>query len=36
MDARGISADELVPGAERGSMEVLSTWTADADKVIAF
>ncbi|MFO1315915.1 MAG: DsrE family protein [Burkholderiales bacterium] len=36
MDARGITADELVSGAERGSMDVLSTWTADADKVIVF
>lgn len=36
MDARGITADELVAGAERGSMDVLSAWTADADKVIVF
>ena len=36
MDARGMSADHLVPGAERGSMDVLSTWTAEADKVIVF
>ena len=36
MDARGIKADELVTGAERGSMDVLTSWTADADKVIVF
>lgn len=36
MDARGITTDELVAGAERGSMDVLSTWTAGADKVIVF
>ena len=36
MDARGIGADVLVAGAERGSMDILSTWTAEADKVIVF
>jgi uncharacterized protein involved in oxidation of intracellular sulfur len=36
MDARGITEDELVSGANRGSMELLSNWTTDADKVIAF
>jgi uncharacterized protein involved in oxidation of intracellular sulfur len=36
MDARGITADELVSGAERGSMDVLAAWTAEADKVIVF
>lgn len=36
MDARGIGADELVSGAERGSMDILSSWTAEADKVIVF
>jgi uncharacterized protein involved in oxidation of intracellular sulfur len=36
MDARGIDADQLVAGAERGSMDILSTWTAEADKVIVF
>lgn len=36
MDARGISTDELVSGAQRGSMDVLSTWTIEADKVIVF
>ena len=36
MDARGMSVDSLVPGAERGSMDVLSTWTIEADKVVVF
>jgi uncharacterized protein involved in oxidation of intracellular sulfur len=36
MDARGMTVDHLVPGAERGSMDVLSAWTIDADKVIVF
>ena len=36
MDARGMSEDGLVSGAERGSMDILSTWTAEADKVIVF
>ncbi len=36
MDARGITEDELVSGANRGSMELLSNWTTEADKVIAF
>lgn len=36
MDARGIGVDELISGAERGSMDVLSTWALEADKVIVF
>jgi uncharacterized protein involved in oxidation of intracellular sulfur len=36
MDARGMTADELVPGATRGSMDVLSAWTVEADKVIVY
>ena len=36
MDARGIGEGELVTGAERGSMDILSSWTAEADKVIVF
>jgi uncharacterized protein involved in oxidation of intracellular sulfur len=36
MDARGIGTDELVSGAQRGSMDILSTWTTEADKVIVF
>jgi uncharacterized protein involved in oxidation of intracellular sulfur len=36
MDARGIGADVLVPGAERGSMDILAAWATEADKVIVF
>lgn len=36
IDARGIAATDLVPGAERGSMALLAEWTASADKVIVY
>ena len=36
MDARGITADEVVAGAKRGSMDQLTEWTAGADKVLVF
>jgi sulfur relay (sulfurtransferase) complex TusBCD TusD component (DsrE family) len=36
MDARGIDAGELVPGSMRGSMEILTSWTREADKVLVF
>jgi len=36
MDARGITADELVAGAKRGSMDQLTEWTLAADKVFVF
>ena len=36
MDARGLADDELVEGAERSTMKVLSERTLDADKVIVF
>ncbi len=36
IDARGISAGELIEGAPRGSMEILTSWTQWADKVIVF
>jgi uncharacterized protein involved in oxidation of intracellular sulfur len=36
MDARGIGEDQLVGGARRGSMEVLTQWTAAADKILVF
>jgi uncharacterized protein involved in oxidation of intracellular sulfur len=36
MDARGIGAEVLVAGAHRGSMDELTAWTADADKVVVF
>jgi sulfur relay (sulfurtransferase) complex TusBCD TusD component (DsrE family) len=36
MDARGITADALVKGAMRGSMDLLTDWTVAADKVLVF
>lgn len=36
IDARGITAEELIEGAPRGSMEQLAAWTQWADKVIVF
>jgi uncharacterized protein involved in oxidation of intracellular sulfur len=36
MDARGITADELVEGAKRGTMDQLTEWTTGADKVLVF
>ena len=36
IDARGISAEELIDGAPRGSMELLASWTHWADKIITF
>lgn len=36
MDARGFGETDLVPGAVRGSMAMLATWTDWADKVIVF
>ena len=36
MDARGIDAGELVAGGTRGSMEILTSWTREADKVLVF
>ncbi|MBI3070527.1 MAG: DsrE family protein [Deltaproteobacteria bacterium] len=36
MDARGISADDLADGAERSSLDDLSRWTLEADKVLVF
>ncbi len=36
LDARGIAADEIVPGAHRGSLDELARWTAEADKVLVF
>lgn len=36
MDARGIKAESLVPGAKRSSMDELSEWTREADKVLVF
>jgi uncharacterized protein involved in oxidation of intracellular sulfur len=35
MDARGMTDTELVEGAHRSSLEELTSWTLEADKVIA-
>lgn len=34
MEARGIQADQLVPGASPSSMDELTTWTRNADQVL--
>lgn len=36
MDARGLAEDMLVDGAQRSSMEELTDWTLEADKVVSF
>lgn len=36
MDARGITEPDLVEGAHRSSMDELTAWTVEADKVIVF
>jgi len=36
MDARGVTDMELVEGTHRSSMEELTAWTLEADKVITF
>ncbi len=36
IDARGIAATDLVPGAHRSTMDELTTWTQWADKVLVF
>jgi uncharacterized protein involved in oxidation of intracellular sulfur len=36
MDARAIDAGDLVPGSTRGSIDVLTAWTREADKVMVF
>lgn len=36
MDARGIKEADLVKGARRGSMDLLSEWTLAADKALSF
>ncbi len=36
MDARGLTEANLVEGAQRGTMEILSEWTLAADKVLTF
>ncbi len=36
MDARGLEADALVPGAHRSSMDELAAWTVAADQVLIY
>jgi uncharacterized protein involved in oxidation of intracellular sulfur len=36
MDARGISADFISEGTKRSSMDELTAWTEEADKIIVF
>jgi len=36
IDARGISEAELLEGVHRSSLEELTQWTMDADKVLPF
>ena len=36
LDARGLSVEDLVEGAERSTMQVLSQHTIQADKVLVF
>ncbi len=36
MEARGLVEGELVDGARRSSMDELTRWTVDADKVLVF
>lgn len=36
MDARGIADADLVEGAGRGTMDILTGWTQAADKVLVF
>ena len=36
MDARGLSADQIVDGARRSTLKELAEWTAAADKVLVF
>lgn len=36
LDARGITAGEIVDGARRSTLAELAAWTAEADKVLVF
>ena len=36
LEARGVGEAELAPGARRSSMEELTAWTLEADKVLVF
>jgi uncharacterized protein involved in oxidation of intracellular sulfur len=35
MDARGVADAELVEGSKRSSMDELTAWTREADKVLS-
>jgi uncharacterized protein involved in oxidation of intracellular sulfur len=36
MDARGMAAEDLIPGAHRSTLDELTQWTAWADKALLF
>lgn len=36
MDARGMAAEDLIPGAHRSTLDELTQWTAWADKALVF
>lgn len=36
MDARGIADDHLIEGAGRGTLDLLTEWTLQSDKVLVF
>jgi uncharacterized protein involved in oxidation of intracellular sulfur len=36
LEARGIMESDMIPGIERGSIDVLTDWTIWADKAIVF
>jgi len=36
MDARGLGDQDLVEGARRSTMDELTSWTVEADKVLTF
>jgi len=36
LDARGLTEEHLVSGAERGSMSHLAKWTVESDKIVTF
>jgi sulfur relay (sulfurtransferase) complex TusBCD TusD component (DsrE family) len=36
MDARGLASLPLVEGVERGGMDLLASWTLEADNVIVY
>lgn len=36
LDARQIADADLAPGVQRGTLSLLATWTAEADRVLVF